>query len=302
MINRIKNQILYFFPEYIKEKINEYDEILSEAQEIRVRVGQPICIRNYKKEVFLSRVITSEDILKIIENFSNNSIYSVQNEINAGFLTIKGGHRVGLTGTCIFENNTVKNIKYISSLNIRVAREIKGCSTNILKCITSKKEFDNTLILSPPGCGKTTIVRDMIRQLSNGNDYCTPYNIGVADERSEIAAMYKGVPQNDIGKRTDVINNCSKYVGMKMLIRSMAPQIIATDEIGGKQDEDAMFEAIYSGVKLLLTAHGEKITDIPKNIIDSKVIKNIIVLKKVDKPGEIEKILNLEEDKYVSSF
>ena len=94
MINRIKNQILYFFPEYIKEKINEYDEILSEAQEIRVRVGQPICIRNYKKEVFLSRVITSEDILKIIENFSNNSIYSVQNEINAGFLTIKGGHRV----------------------------------------------------------------------------------------------------------------------------------------------------------------------------------------------------------------
>ncbi len=301
MINKIKNEIFYFFPDYIKDKEMEEDEIFNTIQEIRIRVGQPICIRNYNYEKFFSYVVKPEDLLKILENFSNNSIYSVQNEINTGFLTIKGGHRIGITGTCIYENNNIKNIKYISSLNIRVAREVKGCSNKILESI-NKKDFNNTLILSPPGCGKTTILRDMIRQLSDGNAFCNSYNIGVVDERSEIAAMYRGVPQNNIGKRTDVLNNCYKDVGMKMLIRSMGPQIIATDEIGGKKDEEAMFHAIYSGVKLLLTAHGDKLDDVSKDIIDSKVFNNIVVLKNVGKPGEVDKIYMLEGDKYVNSF
>ena len=142
----------------------------------------------------------------------------------------------------------------------------------------------------------------MIRQLSNGSGICESYNVGLVDERSEIAAMYKGVPQNDIGMRTDVMNNCQKHIGMKMLIRSMAPQIIATDEIGGEKDEEAIFEAIYSGVKLLLTAHGESLNDISKKILDSKIFKNIIVLKNVDKPGALEQIYLLEGDKYVNCF
>lgn len=302
MKNKIKDEIFYFFPDYIINNEIVRDEIINNAQEIRIRVGQAICIRNYREETFLPYIIKPDDIIKILENFSNNSIYSVQNEINAGFLTIKGGHRVGITGTCVIENNIIKNIKYISSLNIRVAREVKECSRKILEYIIDKNTFNNTLILSPPGCGKTTIIRDMVRQLSNGNEFCNPYNIGLVDERSEIAAMYKGVPQNDIGKRTDVMNNCYKDVGMKILIRSMGPQIIATDEIGGEKDEEAMFEAIYSGVKLLLTAHGEKLSDVSKNIIDSKIFKNIVVLKNVDKPGELDKIYILEEDKYVSCF
>lgn len=302
MINKIRNEIVYFFPDYIRSKEILEDKILESIQEIRIRVGQPICVRSYKDEKFLSYIVKTEDVLKILENFSNNSIYSVQNEINTGFLTIKGGHRVGVTGTCIFENNNIKNIKYISSLNIRVAREVNGCSNNVLKIINNKKSFNNTLILSPPGCGKTTILRDMIRQLSDGSDFCKSYNIGLVDERSEIAAMYKGVPQNNIGKRTDVLNNCHKDIGMKMLIRSMGPQIIATDEIGGEKDEEAMFHAIYSGVKLLLTAHGDKLSDISKNIIDSKIFNNIVVLKNVGKPGEVDKIYMLEGDKYVNSF
>ena len=232
MINKLKNEILYFFPDYIKNMNDINENIINDAQEIRIRIGQPICIRTCREEKFFSYIIKSKDILKIVENFCDNSIYSVQNEINSGFITIKGGHRVGITGTCVFENNTIKNIKYISSLNIRVAREVIGCGDKILKHTIEKRKFNNTLILSPPGCGKTTIIRDMIRQLSNGNEICDGYNVGLVDERSEIAAMYKGMPQNDIGKRTDVMNNCYKDVGMKMIIRSMGPQIIATDEIG----------------------------------------------------------------------
>lgn len=299
MINKLENEIIYFFPNYIKDNCLK-ENILDKAEEIRIRVGQPICIRGHGFEKYCTYVINIEDILKILENFSNNSIYSVQNEINSGFITIKGGHRVGISGTCVFENNSIKNIKYISSLNIRVAREVKESSREILSYILDDKKFTNTLILSPPGCGKTTIIRDMIRKLSDGDGICVPYNVGLVDERSEIAAMYKGVPQNDIGKRTDVMNNCRKDIGIKMLIRSMGPQIIATDEIGGSKDEEAMFEAIYSGVKLLLTAHGEDLKDVSKEIINAKIFRNIVILKNKNKPGELSKIYLLEGDKYVS--
>ena len=141
------------------------------------------------------------------------------------------------------------------------------------------------------------MLRDMVRLLSDyGN------NVGLIDERSEIAAMYKGIPQNDIGKRTDVMNNCLKHIGIKMMIRSMAPNIIATDEIGGVNDEIAIEEAGYEGVKLLLTAHGEVLEDVSKKLIDNKVFKNIIVLGKNIKPGFIKNIYSLKEDKYVVCY
>lgn len=236
MINKIKREIFDFFPSRILDN-REFvtDNIIQRAEEIRIRVGQPICIRNHLNEDFSNESITPEDIRRILENFSNNSIYSVQDEINSGFITIQGGHRIGITGTCVFENETIKNIKYISSLNIRVAREVKECSKELLSKIIKNKKFENTLILSPPGCGKTTLIRDMIRNLSNGSDINNSYQIGLIDERAEIAAMYKGMPQNEIGKRTDVMNHCKKIIGMKLLIRSMGPEIIATDEIRWKQ-------------------------------------------------------------------
>lgn len=299
-MSKIYEEILSFFPDSLNEIKNlENDLIWNSAEEIRIRIGRPIAIRLLNDEIFIGTNINMEDMLRIIENFCNNSIYSVQNEINNGYITLKGGHRVGISGTSIFENNEVKNIKFISSLNIRIAREVKGSSENILKKILRNDKFENTLIVSPPGCGKTTILRDMIRNLSNGFDSFRGNNISLVDERSEIAAMYKGIPQNDVGIRTDVMCNCIKSIGIKMMIRSMGPQIIATDEIGGEKDFISINDAVYSGVKLLLTAHGNDIEDVKKFFIENYMFKNIIVLTKKNKPGEVKKIYKLEDKEYV---
>lgn len=288
-MSKLKEQILDYFP--IELDIPE--ELENNVQEIRVRLGQAISFRSYCHE-FKTNIIANENIiLKLLENFTNNSVYAVQSEINSGFITIKGGHRIGISGTCIFEDGKIKNIRYISSLNIRVAHEIKGCGKNIVNSLYTNY-FENTLILSSPGCGKTTLLRDMIRELSaRGN------NISVIDERSEIAAMYKGVAQNDLGPCTDIMNQCRKDKGIKMMIRSMAPNIIATDEIGDNKDIDAIYEANYAGIKLLLTAHGDDLKDVPNKLLKSKIFKDIIILKNKTKPGIIEKIYQLQEDKYV---
>lgn len=299
MLSKINSEILYFFPDKIKCILQDISkEKWSKAKEIRVRAGQPIIIVCFDEEIVINYVVDTEDVIRLIENFSENSIYSIQNEINNGFITIKGGHRIGVSGTSIIESEKVKNIKYISSLNIRIAREIKNCSLNVLEKIANDK-FENTLIISPPGCGKTTMLRDMIRLLSNGIGFIKGSTIGLVDERSEIAAMYKGIPQNDIGIRTDVMNNCLKHIGMKMMIRSMGPNIIATDEIGSREDVLAIEEAVCSGIKLLLTAHGNSLKDIPKELLDKRVFNNVILLSNNNMPGSIEKICVLESDKYV---
>lgn len=290
-MSKLKEQILEFFP----VELNIPEEIEKNIQEIRIRLGQAIVYKSYN-QIFKTNIIANESIiLKLLECFTNNSVYAVQSEINSGFITIKGGHRIGISGTCIFENGKIKNIRYISSLNIRVAHEIKGCGENLVNNLYTNC-FENTLILSSPGCGKTTLLRDMIRELSmKGN------NISVIDERSEIAAMYKGVAQNDLGPCTDIMNQCKKDTGIKMMIRSMAPNIIATDEIGDSKDIDAIYEANFAGIKLLLTAHGEALKDVPSKLLKNKLFHNIIILRNKTKPGIVEKIYKLQEDKYVAN-
>lgn len=295
------NDILRYFPDKIREVLeNEINNNLV-IEEIRIRNSKPIILKLNNSEKIINYIVQTEDVLKILQSICENSIYSYQNQICEGFITIKGGHRIGITGSAVIENNKVKNINYISNLNFRIARQIIGCSNNIIKEIINQEEntIYNTLIVSPPGAGKTTLLRDIIRNLSNGTEEITGKNIGVVDERGEIAAMYKGIPQNDLGIRTDIIENIKKSVGMKMLIRSMAPEIIVADEIGSKEDVQEINYAVCSGIKGIFTAHGNSFEDLKLNpaiaeLIEKYIFERLIFLDKNNK-GKVNKIYALDK-------
>ena len=298
--------ILKFFPRGIANEINkEISKIEELVQEIRIRVGNKIIIKTNKKDdIIINYFVTQEEILEIMQIICNNSIYSYQNEIANGYITIKGGHRVGVTGDVVLENNKVINIKYISSLNFRIAKQILDCSNNILKYVINLEENTvfHTLIVSPPGAGKTTILKDLVRKISDGIPEIGFKGIDVSliDERGEISAMYNGVPQNKIGIRTDVLENVSKPIGIKMAVRSMAPKVIVADEIGNYNDIEAINYAVCSGVKGIFTAHSLSYETMKLNkelnkLINMKIIERIIFLDSKTK-GKIKNVYLLAED------
>lgn len=285
------NEILRYFPNNIYQIFSnlfkENSKIINEIQEIRMRTNRPILLKLRERDLILQYNISQAEILQILERLCENSIYAYKNQICEGFITIKGGHRIGLTGSCVIENGKISNIKYISSLNFRIAREVLNCSTRVLREIIDieNKSIYNTIIVAPPGKGKTTILRDVIRRLSNGIEEINFRGkiCGVVDERGELAAMYKGIPQNDVGIRTDIIENVSKNQGIHMLVRTMAPEIIACDEIGSKEDVEAIHYALYSGVKGIFTMHGKNIEDIKNNrqiyeLIENREIQKVVFL------------------------
>ena len=136
---------------------------------------------------------------------------------------------MGIAGKVILEDDQIKNMQYISSMNVRVSHEVVGCADSVLPYITRNREVCHTLIISPPRCGKTTLIRDLIRQISDGNGYVKGCTVGVVDERSELGGCYLGIAQNDMGMRTDILDGCPKAEGMILLIRSMAPRVLAVD-------------------------------------------------------------------------
>lgn len=306
-------EILNFFPIKISKRITinsngQVEEYLKNIEEIRIRNNRPVILKYNEKERILQENINSDDILEMLQKICNNSIYSYQNQINNGYLTIKGGHRVGITGNCVLEENKIINISYISAINFRIAREILGCSNKILKHVLNieEKTIYNTLIISPPGAGKTTLLRDLIRNISNGIEAINfpGLNVGIVDERGEIAAVYKGIPQNDIGLRTDVLDNIPKEIGLKMLIRSMSPQVICADEIGKIGDSEMIKEAFCSGIKGIFTAHGGSLKDISRNpilqeLLETNLIEKVIILDNRGKRGEIKTIYELKENEYI---
>ena len=285
------DEILRYFPNNIYQiffnLFKENNKIIDEIREIRMRTNKPILLKLKEKDLILQYNISQAEMLQILEKLCENSIYAYKNQICEGFITVKGGHRVGLTGTCVIENGKITNIKYISSLNFRIAREILNCSTRVLREIIDieNKTVYNTIIVAPPGRGKTTVLRDIVRRLSDGIDEINfrGKTCGVVDERGEIAAMYKGIAQNNVGIRTDIIENVSKNQGIHMLIRTMAPEIIVCDEIGSRDDVDAIHYALFSGVKGIFTMHGKNIEDIKNNkqiyeLIENREIQKVVFL------------------------
>lgn len=294
---------LDYFPIHIKNIISGY--ISDRLEEIRIRAGQHIILKSSNDDIVLEYVATFNDVLNILTKICENSIYSYQNQICNGFITIKNGHRVGIVGNVVINDNKITNITNISSLNFRIARQVLGSANELLEHIINydNNTIYNTLIVSPPGSGKTTLLRDVIRQLSNGSPEFKGKTIGVVDERSEISAMYKGIPQNDIGIRTDVLNNIPKSIGMKMLIRSMSPEIICADEIGGIEDVEAINHVVCSGIKGIFTAHGNNFEELKlnpsiKQLINMKLFERIIFLDETNR-GKIKLVLKLVQAEYI---
>ncbi|KUK11019.1 MAG: Stage III sporulation protein AA [Clostridia bacterium 41_269] len=287
--------------------------VSSNLQELRLRQERPLCLRCIQDEFFVTHdgrvtrnpreayFITKSDIEKIFLNLTRSSVYTLDEELRSGFITISGGHRVGFTGEAVLQNGKVKSLKNISSLNIRISREIKGCADLVLPLIIDihLNTVYHTLIISPPGCGKTTLLRDIVRQISNGIQSMgfRGVNVGLVDERSEIAACYNGQPQNDVGLRTDVLDRCPKAEGMYMLVRSMAPHVIATDELGRAEDIAAVEEVLNAGIKLITTVHGIDLDDIKKRPVIDRLLRKtlfnrIIILSSTKSVGTVEDVLD----------
>lgn len=268
-------------------------------EEIRLRVGQVTRIIVNNEEFILNKsiIITRSHIQECLDYISGYSLFAYENELSQGYITVEGGHRVGVAGKVVCEKKGVKTLKYIHSINIRVAHQLIGCANDCIEYIRKQKGIYNTLIISPPRCGKTTLLRDIIRQLSKGNNHYKGMNVGVVDERSEIAACFEGIPQNDLGPRVDILDGVSKAQGILMLLRAMSPQIIAIDELGGEKDVESLEYCITSGCGVLATVHGKTYEEILRNkylgeLIKSKRFKRYIILSNHNVTGQVQNVLD----------
>lgn len=230
---------------------------LSDLQEIRLRLGRQVRLVGAGGEVGLPLIWNEELQGRQLMMFTESSLYAFDEQVRQGFIALPGGHRVGLCGVAWYEGEGLGGFRDIGSMNVRVAREVKGVARPFLPYVISGGRVRRTLIAAPPGVGKTTLLRDLARLLSEGAAGIAPQNVGIADERQEIAAVYRGVPMLDIGGRCDVISGCVKAQALTMLLRSMSPDVLITDEIGTAADAAALREALNSGVAVLASAHAD---------------------------------------------
>lgn len=297
------SQIQDLFAGNIRKLLIDARPNYDDLYEIRMRVGRPVFLICREGECFLRGrgsspyLVTDEDVKETLEYVSGYSLYAYEDEIRQGYISVQGGHRVGITGKVILDGDRIRGMKYISCINLRIAREIPGCADAVMPFVRTKDWTAHTLIISPPRCGKTTLLRDIIRQLSSGTKDAPGVTVGVVDERSEIAGCYQGIPQNDLGERTDVLDGCPKAEGMQMLIRSMSPAVVAVDELGREEDFRAVESVIHCGCKLIATAHGNSLTDILRKpffarLREMQVFERYIVLGNEKMAGTVTGIFD----------
>jgi stage III sporulation protein AA len=302
------SRIVHLLPMELRGLLERLPAPMQEQlEEIRIREGRPLEI-GFRGQ---SRFMTEDGLLrqtadaaykpspdtcrKLLERITNYSLYAMEEELRRGFITVSGGHRIGLAGRTILDGGVVRGIRDIGAFNIRVAREVIGAGANLLPRLLdrNRKTLHSTLILAPPQQGKTTLVRDIARMVSYGQWSAHELSgwqgrkVGIVDERSEIAACVRGIPSFDVGPRTDVMDACPKAEGMMMLLRSMSPEVLVVDEIGRPEDAEAIREASHAGVSVVATAHAYDLQDargrpVLRRLLEEGAFRHVVELKRTE--------------------
>jgi stage III sporulation protein AA len=301
-------EILAILPASVRSLLTTLPSAVVESlEEIRLRQNQPLEIRYGQQTSYVTPigqitanarqgwVFTADHVVKLLNQISQHSLYALEEELRRGYITVVGGHRIGIAGKVVLERGEVKGIREVTSFNVRIAREKKGVAQKVMPYLFEKGNLLNTLVISPPMCGKTTLLRDLARSISYGSEWSSSRKVGIVDERSELAGCLQGVPQRDVGPRTDVLDACPKAIGMMMLIRSMSPDVLIVDEVGRPEDGEAVWEAIHAGVAVICSAHGADVSEVAQRPMLGKLIKQAafsryIVLSRTNGVGTIQAI------------
>lgn len=255
------------------------------GEELRLRMGRPMSLVEPTGERELdSPPVSRECLERLLEYASGSSLHTALPQLSRGFLTVPGGHRLGLCGRVVLREGEVVNLRPLSSASLRIARQIRGSADRVLPRLCQEGRLRSTLILAPPGLGKTTLLRDVIRKVSEGEN-CVPLRVSLADERGEVAAMWDGQPRLDVGRRTDVIEGCPKGQALTMLLRAMSPQVLAVDEITARADGEALTMAVGCGATLLATAHGTDREDLLRRplyraLLEENLFQRLVTIRR----------------------
>ncbi|MBQ3556271.1 MAG: Flp pilus assembly complex ATPase component TadA [Oscillospiraceae bacterium] len=279
---KVCRQVFALLPDRLRQSVPEMGEdVLAQVEEIRLRAGHPLAltVSDTGRRVN-GPAVEPQELELLLHTASKWSVHTVLDQLCSGFMTIEGGHRLGVAGTAVMEGERIRTLSNISSVNIRIARQIKGCARELALHIEGEVGVANTLIVAPPGAGKTTLLRDIIRILSEGG-----LRVCVADERGELAAMWQGKAQMDLGPNTDVLTGCPKAQAVQIMLRGMNPQVIAVDEITAPEDVRAMELAMGCGVRVLATAHAQNEDDlyrrpIYRTLLETGVFEQVVVLSR----------------------
>lgn len=304
-----------YLPSQLKNLLRRLPEQLQgSVREICLRAERPLVVSTFGGEYFADSaggfhrllpasplIVSRDELSECVRILTEYSLHSYVQEINAGFITVRGGHRAGVSGSCVTDGERIVSVGNLSSVNLRVARQVKGCAVSLVRELY-RERVGSTLIVGPPASGKTTLLRDMARCLANGEPgYYT--RLSLIDERGELAAVSRGVPQNDVGVLTDVFDGYRKGEGMAIAIRSMSPAALILDEIATEADADSIRQSLNAGVAVIVSTHAATLEELCRkrhirSLLSEGAFANVVLLKSAAEPCRVERIIR---PKFLSS-